>query len=309
LMKWLGNAAKRLQQLQPGVITVNWAWRAFDALYNFFTTEAEWGRIPDEWSRYRTALEDFAQLVTPVSTSSDVPQMFIFGESDMHGVKSELSGSTLGSSTSSNTTTTSSTVEGVSGVAVGKSDVTIVSSPPKAPQIATARASLLQMATTVSPVQAPTATPPPPPPEVPVQVQILNGTGRFDVASRPSIADIANVLNDEEYMNIVKDKATELQNSVDNRVTIQASHTEFLMRSCEYVLTHKDASWFDTVQVGEHIKHWAQKVYILRIRLRNLIQGRCEELTKLESAIWKVYCVFNGGGVERKVKPRRVSGG
>ncbi|KAI8931818.1 hypothetical protein NX059_011455 [Plenodomus lindquistii] len=74
---------------------------------------------------------------------------------------------------------------------------------------------------------------------------IHDGAERFDPSAVTRMDELIAILNDAEYNQTWKEKLQDLFRSLAKQEPIAPSHMEFFVHSCQYILAHEKALWFD----------------------------------------------------------------
>ncbi|KAE8831511.1 hypothetical protein HRS9122_09101 [Pyrenophora teres f. teres] len=353
LVNLLEIAVPHITSMGPGCLPVGWCWEAFDKVYTYLQVEAEYGRVPDEWSKYGKSFKELARMVTSVMNkpsmvlvSNETAMEYEYEEtspSQQQEVKMPCStaGTTVpgpdmlqthpedgSEAVSSHTMATKDNLsppnEPDAVAAHGISSQSSASSGPaastkpvqslsKAPEAIAANVVPRQSSTTTEPLAQ--AVPAPLPNQTvgkgEIRAQILSGTGRFDVNSISSMEGLIFLLTHLSYNVIRNAKTKTLRERMMAGFKIDEVDIEFLLRSCQYVLSNANAPWFNKEELLEKANEWWEDddTGMWRLKTQLVAEGgdhRPEAVKKLGVELQNLFRLFYVL-TERKVKPMRRS--
>ncbi|KAH9876715.1 hypothetical protein J1614_003847 [Plenodomus biglobosus] len=289
------------------------------------------GRDQPIWSRQHSSAT--APPSSSISSSEQPPfpttTSFTQSASSSAPSLSESFSSTFSQSTTSTAMTSSSTfgtpsappqptaevVKDTSRADVNTDDVMPAPSPTVAPKestVAKAKAPQAIAAAPIVPVVAPAPST--------KDSDIRMGVGKFDPAAVSNMDELIAILNDPEYSIVRAEKAVKLFNDLHDGIAITAHHTEFLIRSCQYILVHEKAPWFKYKEVLDRAASWygnpsnGMDMVRMGINKQDILDNesfgdKAKELKPLHADLTKIYMIMNGrpsagGRVVRAPKAR-----
>ncbi|KAF1829080.1 hypothetical protein BDW02DRAFT_602845 [Decorospora gaudefroyi] len=323
LMKWLQTAAETVKRLGPGVLKVNWCRDAFLNLDTFLKTEAEFGRIPDEWSKYRRALKEFTELagwnlVNSTSSSNqssgtndgndtvmddaaggtdevtDCEEMDCGGEATDPLTAFKMSGGlfgcpapSVGSSTGSWNTLSSfgASMLGSSTASAGSASTLNLSS-----------SSGSTISSTVSlPGASGSKAPVKPASQVAVlvaakdasQAEVISGTGSFSSSAITSPSTLASFFSNTHFKSAIAAEIAALKTRLNHSQCIRDEDVALLNRSCDWIISNAKAAWWDKdIDLEDDVGDWREKILDLAEVLKKVeVTALTENAKEVEKKI------------------------